>query len=154
MQKFAFFLSLVWTAVATSVSWAGPMGIGSTQSLAFGSFVAGSGGTVTVAANPPGRSSSGAVLLLPSGSWSAATFSVTGDAAATYAITLPGDGIVALTSGANTMGVNAFSSSPALTGQLSAGGSQTLRVGATLSVGNNQASGSYSGSFAVTVNYN
>jgi hypothetical protein len=46
-----------------------------------------------------------------------------------------------------------FSSSPSV-GQLSAGGTQTLAVGATLTVGSSQATGSYSGSFDVTVNYN
>ena len=156
IRKCALLLAtLAWAAVTVSVSRAGPMGIGpATQSLAFGSFVAGSGGTISVAANPPGRSSGGGVLLLPSGNWSSASFSVTGDPAATYAITLPADGTVALTSGSNTMAVNGFTSSPASTGQLGAGGSQTLRVGATLSVANNQASGSYSASFVVMVEYN
>ena len=155
MQKFTFFLSgLAWVAIAP-VSWAGPIEIGSAiQSLAFGSFAAGSGGTITLAPNPPGRTSSGSVVLLLSGSWSAASFSVSGDTGATYAITLPANGIVTLTSGANTMAVNNFTSSPASTGQLGAGGSQALKVGATLSVGSNQASGSYSGSFVVSVDYN
>jgi hypothetical protein len=153
--KFALLLSALAWAAAAPVSWAAPLAIGgSTQSLAFGSFVAVSGGSVTITANPPGRGSSGTVVLLPSGTWSAASFSVTGDPSATYAITLPANGAVALTSGANTMAVNAFTSSPASTGQLGAGGSQTLGVGATLSVGNNQAAGSYSGSFVVTVEYN
>ena len=155
-RKFALLLSaLAWAAATASVSRAGPVGIGpATQSLGFGSFVAGSGGTISVAVNPPGRSSVGGVLLLPSGSWSGASFSVTGDPAAAYAVTLPVDGTVALTSGPNTMLVNGFISSPAATGQLGAGGSQTLRIGATLSVGNNQTSGSYSGSFSVMVEYN
>lgn len=131
------------------------MGIGSAiQSLAFGSFVAGTGGAIIVAANPAARASNGGVVLLPSGSWSAASFSVAGDTGASYTITLPSNGSVTLTSGPNTMAVNSFTSSPASTGQLSAGGSQTVTVGATLSVGNNQASGSYSGSFAVSVDYN
>ncbi len=34
------------------------------------------------------------------------------------------------------------------------GGSDTFNVGATLNVGATQASGTYSGTFAVTVNYN
>ena len=151
-------LSLLFTlacAVTAPVIWAGPMGIGnSTQPLAFGSIVAASAGSVTVAVNPSGRTASGGVVLLPSGTWSAASFTVTGDPSATYAITLPANDLVALTSGANSMAVNNFTSSPGSTGQLGGGGSQTLMVGATLSVANNQATGSYSGSFTVTVNYN
>lgn len=154
MQKFCRLFTLVCAATASG-SWAGPIAISnSTQALAYGSFVAGSGGSVTVAVNPVGRSASGGVILVPSGIWSAASFSVTGDSSLTYAITLPGNGVVSLTSGSNTMAVNNFTSNPASTGQLSVGGSQTLMVGATLSVGSNQASGSYSGSFNVTVTYN
>lgn len=149
MQTFSFLLTLAY--FATSASWAGPIGIGSsTQTLSYGSLVAGSGGSVIVSSL--GRSASGGVILLPSGSWSVALFNVTGDPGLTYATTLPGNGVVFLTSGSNTMAVNNFTSNP--TGQLSAGGSQTLMVGATLSVGSNQASGSYNGSFNVIIDYN
>lgn len=151
MQKSSLLFTL---ACAVSVSWAGPIAIGSsTQPLAFGSLVAGSGGSVTVSPASV-RSASGGVVLVPSGPGAAAQFSVTGDPNATYAISLPGNGVVSLTSGSNTMAVNNFTSSPNLTGALSVGGSQTLMVGATLSVGSNQAPGSYSGTFDVTVNYN
>lgn len=139
--------------MAASVSWAAAIAIVNTQALAFGKFVAGSGGSVTV--SPGGvRSASGGVVLVPSGAGTAAQFAVSGDANLTYAISLPGNGVVSLTSGSNSMALNNFTSSPNLTGALSVGGSQTLAVGATLSVGSNQASGSYSGTFDVTVNYN
>lgn len=151
MQKCGLLFAL---ACAVSLSWAGPVAIGSsTQPLAFGSLVAGSGGNVTVSPASV-RSASGGVVLVPSGPGAAAQFSVTGDPSATYAISLPANGVVSLTSGANSIAVNTFTSSPNLTGTLSIGGSQTLYVGATLDVGSNQPSGSYSGSFSVTVNYN
>lgn len=134
------------------VNWA--QTVTAAQALSFGSFSAANvAGTVTVTA-AGARSSGGGVILVPSGSGAAASFSVTGSPGATYAITLPVNGVVFLSSGSNTMGVNNFTSNPASTGQLSGGGSQTLMVGATLSVGANQASGSYSGTFNVTVNYN
>ncbi len=44
---------------------------------------------------------------------------------------------------------DAAGASPALVG-----GSDTFNVGATLSVSNTQAAGTYSGTFTVTVNYN
>lgn len=143
--------------MAASVSWAAAIAIVNTQALAFGKFVAGSGGSVTV--SPGGvRSASGGVVLVPSGPGAAAQFSVTGDPSVIYSITLPANGVVSLTSGGNSMALNNFTSTPSAstpsTGLLSAGGSQTLSVGATLSVGSNQASGSYSGTFDVTVNYN
>lgn len=146
-------VALACALTAASVSWAAAIALGNTQGLAFGKFVAGSGGTVTVDAGGL-RSESGGVILVPSGAGAAAQFSVTGDPGATYAISLPGNGVVSLTSGASSMAVNNFTSSPGLTGTLGGGGSQTLSVGATLSVGGNQASGSYSGAFDVIVNYN
>lgn len=135
------------------VAWAADMAISGTQALAFGKFAAGSGGSVTVSPGG-GRSASGDVVLVPSDAGTAASFSVTGDASASYAISLPANGMVVLASGAHTMAVNNFASSPSLTGTLGAGGGQTMRVGATLSVTSSQPPGSYSGAFDVTVNYN
>lgn len=146
-------VALACTLMAASVSWAAAIAISNTQALAFGKFVAGAGGSVTV--SPGGvRSASGGVVLVPSGAGTAAQFAVSGDANVTYAISLPADGTVSLASGTNSMAVNTFTSSPSPTGTLSAGGAHTLSVGATLSVGSSQAIGSYSGTFDVTVNYN
>ena len=123
------------------------------QPLSFGSFAAGTGGTVSISA-AGARSKSSGVTLVSSASGAAASFNVSGNANAGYSITLPINGVVSLTNGANSMPVDNFTSSPASSGQLSAGGTQSLAVGATLSVGNAQASGSYSGTFNVTVEYN
>jgi spore coat protein U-like protein len=51
------------------------------------------------------------------------------------------------------MTVDNFSSTPNGTGTLTAG-TQNITVGGTLNVGAAQASGSYTGTFSVTVNYN
>jgi len=128
--------------------------IGANASLAFGTFIAGSGGTVAIAPSG-GRAASGGVFLVGQGAGaSAAQFTVLGTPNATYAITLPGNNVVVLTdANSNTMSVNSFLSTPGPAGTLSAGGSQTIRVGATLVVGGNQPPGIYSGSFSVTVNY-
>jgi hypothetical protein len=89
------------------------------------------------------------------GNPAAAAFAVTGEAGMTYAITLPADGAVSITDGAShTMVVNGFVSNPGTTGTLSGAGTDTLKVGATLVVGNNQVPGTYTGSFGVTVAYN
>lgn len=151
MQKLSRLFTLVFATTVASAGWAQSLLAG--QALAFGSFAAGTGGTVTISA-AGARSFGGGVTLVSSGSGAAASFGVSGNANATYAITLPANGVVSLTSGPNSMAVNNFTSNPAPTGLLSVGGSQTLMVGATLSVGSNQAIGSYSGSFNVTVVYN
>lgn len=136
-----------------SASCGAEIAVSNTQALAFGNFVAGFGGAVTV--SPQGvRSASGGVILLASGSGAPAQFTVSGDPNFTYAVTLPADGMVWLSSGVNTMGVNAFLSSPNQVGLLDPGGTQAVSVGATLSVGSNQPTGAYSGSFQVIVEYN
>ena len=129
--------------------------IANTGSLSFGSFVAGTGGTIAVAASGE-RSKTGAVILVPQGGGgTAAQFTVSGTAAATYAITLPSNDTVSLSDGnSHSMAINWFVSYPSATGILSGGGTQMLRVGATLTVDNAQAPGSYAGSFSVIVNYN
>jgi hypothetical protein len=130
-----------------------PIAISNTQDLAFGKFAVGSGGTVTISATGV-RSAGGGVILVTSSAGAAARFTVSGEPNLTYAISLPADGAVVLASGAHTMALNTFSSSPSGIGQLSAGGTQTISVAATLTVGGNQATGSYTGAFDVTVNYN
>jgi hypothetical protein len=126
----------------------------STRALAFGRFLAGTGGSIIVAPNGA-RSSTGGVVLLTSTATSASfTNSDNGAkfANATVGITLPTDGSVVLSSGANQMTLKSFTSSPSGTGVMS-GGSLTILVGATLTVGANQVKGNYSGSFPVTINY-
>lgn len=144
-------------ALATLVAshgWAQGIAIQNTRGLSFGSFVAGSGGSVAV--SPSGlRSAGGDVLLIRSGEGLAAEFTVTGDAEATYTIQLPGDDFVTLTGPGSDMVINDFTSAPSgADGQLSTGGSQTLTVGGTLDVGNAQTPGDYAGTFSVIVNYN
>jgi hypothetical protein len=110
--------------------------------------------------------SAGTVLLTPAGARSAtggaslgalspvgsATFTVTGAASATYAISLPAT--ITLSSPGGTLTVSPVTSTPSLTGLLSATGQQTLAVGGTLNVAANQADGDYAGLFNVTVAYN
>jgi hypothetical protein len=112
-------------------------------------------GTVVLppSATPTRTVTGGVTLPATAGTVTAAAFTVTGEDAYTYSISLPGS--VTITSGSNSMTVNAFTSSPSPTGLLT-GGEQTLYVGATLNVAAAQASGTYVSStpFNVTVNYN
>lgn len=146
-------LALLCTVVAPACWAENSIAIVSSQALAFGSFAAGSGGSVIVSASGA-RSQGGAVVLLSADAGAAALFNVSGDPNLTYAITLPADGVAGLSNGGHSMALTAFSSSPASTGMLSAGGSQTLSIGATLGVAGHQAPGDYSGSFNVSIDYN
>jgi hypothetical protein len=131
-----------------------PIAIAQVADLNFGNIVAGIGaGNVTVGTDGI-RTSIGDVILPTAtpGTVNAAEFTVTGLAAATYAITLPGSIDISETGG-ETMTVTDFTSDPSGTGTLT-GGTQTLSVGATLNVKANQAAGNYTGTFNVTVAYN
>ena len=129
-----------------------PISIAKTADLNFGDVVS-SGVAGTVAVDVAGaRTSAGGASLGNGTGVTAAAFTVSGQGSATYAITLPASAVI--TSGPNNMTVNGFVSNPAGTGTLSAGGSQALAVGGTLQVGVAQATGSYTGTFSVTVAYN
>jgi len=142
------------TSTATIVNG---IAISPTQDLAFGKISAGTGGSVSISV-AGARSSSGGVVLVNTGSvQTQGQFSVTGLASATYTIALPADSTVTLSDGAShTMAVNSFLSDPAAgaNGQLSAGGSQTINVGATLTVSSGQTAGTYTGTYPVIVEYN
>lgn len=145
------------SASATIIS---PIAITKTSDLVFGNLAVGAvGGNVAIStADVVTISGAGTTVAQPAGntgSPAAAVFGVTGEASLTYAITLPTDGSVSISDGAsNTMQVNGFVSNPGTTGTLSGAGTDTLKVGATLVVGNNQVPGTYTGTFSVTVAYN
>lgn len=122
--------------------------------LRFGKFAAGTGGTVVMGTDGS-RMQTGAVVLSALDAGGAASFSVSGASDATYAITLPSSAtLTGPGSPAATMSVDTFTSNPSGTGTLSASGTQTLLVGGTLTVVSDQAVGSYTGTFTVSVEYN
>jgi len=85
------------------------------------------------------------------------TFLVSGSVGATYVITLPSAAVVLTNGGAlgGTMEVTSFVSDPDGTGTLDAStGTQTINVGATLTVAAGQNPGLYQGTYQVTVAYN
>jgi hypothetical protein len=85
-----------------------------------------------------------------------ASFTVSGQPNTAYTITLPASATMATGAGGvnQTIAVSAFTSFPANTGTIGAGGSQLLLVGATrAAIGAAQVAGAYSGSFTVQVAY-
>jgi len=142
------------TATATIVT---PISITKTVDMNFGNISVdpATGGT-TILTPAGSRSSTGGVTLpVTTGTVAAASFDVAGEPAYTYAITLPA-GALTISSGANSMLVSAFTSTPSSTGTLDVSGAQTVTVGATLNVAAGQGSGVYTSvaPFDVTVNYN
>lgn len=132
------------TAVAplTLVHWTG------TQ-LNFGRFAVGSAGTVTVNAASGAASATGGAAFVTGSAPAMDYFIATGDPNRLISITT-GSGTV--NSGIRSM---TFTTTPMLAaGYLPSTGSGYFTVGGTLNVGANQAAGSYTGSYVVSVAYN
>jgi hypothetical protein len=122
--------------------------------LDFGDVVAGATAGTVVMSNAGALSATGGTTLGNAGTAAAASFTVNGDGSSTYAITLPSVAITLSDGATNEMTVDTFTSNPGATSTLDGGGSDTIAVGAILNVGASQVSGSYAGTFDVTVAYN
>jgi len=146
------------TASATiSATIVRPIGITKTTDMSFGNIAPGTA-SGKVILNPAGIRSVTTGITLPSesGTVTAAAFQVTGEGAYTYTITLPtADYTITRVSGSETMLISNFTSTPTETGTLISG-TQTILVGATLTIGTAQPIGEYTNEsgFNITVNYN
>jgi hypothetical protein len=144
------------TTAASSARVITPITITQTVDMNFGNLVATAAGGSIVLPTTGERSGDAAILLgTQNGTVTAAQFTVTGEADYTYAITLPSAFNVSNEDLSATMEIGAFVSSPDGTGTLTSG-TETLKVGATITLGTNQASGVYTNAsdLAVTVYYN
>lgn len=140
----------------TSATVVTPITIVDAQNLNFGSFSAGTGGTVVLTTGGVGSKTGDVVLT--GGTRAAARFTVSGQADASFSIGVA-DNNLTHTDTVTTMALvtthdldGASQNSPA-SGTLTLG-TQTLYVGGTLTVGNAQTVGVYSGTITATVNYN
>jgi hypothetical protein len=142
------------SAFATIVA---PIGISHSGSdLQFGTIIKGIG-TVTLATTDVRTFSNAALNPGDQGvSPAAAVFTISGEGSYTYSITFT-NATEILTNGTNDMEASSFvalsSDGEGLTGTLSAG-TDTVKVGATLTLDNDETAGEYVGSFEVTVAYN
>lgn len=134
-----------------------PLKITAGTSLRFGQFAnATTGGTLTI--DPTGAVSTaggmvGANTFTQTGTGRGnATFSVTGNPNAAFGVTVSTN--VQLANGANRMSVTGFTGNVVgSAAALDTTGNFTLNVGATLNVAANQAVGTYSGTYVLTVVY-
>lgn len=145
------------TATATaSATITQPITITKDVDMNFGNVTvqAATGGTVVLAPDGTRTRTLGVTLPATTGTVTAAQFTVTGVAGWGYNITLPTS--VTLNKGAFTMTANTFTSNPTGSGGVLTGGTEVVRVGATLNVAAGQDPGLYVSStgFDVTVNYN
>lgn len=147
-------------AVTASARIITPLTITPTGTLNFGRIANSlAGGTVVLSpANVP--TTTGVTLV--AGETSVPTFTVNGEGAATFSVTMPTS--VTLNAGEDSMTLDDFQNNvgtdPAnaavgtLSGSDGGAGTKAFQVGATLNVGGNQKPAVYSGTFTVTVAYN
>ncbi|MBU6268418.1 MAG: DUF4402 domain-containing protein [Sphingomonadales bacterium] len=117
--------------------------------LSFGKFTAGTlGGTVVVSAAGAGSVTSD-VAFVPGSAVTADSFTVTGDANRSVSVAATGSSV---SNGAQVVTFTATPSASAVT--LGATGTAAIKVGGTLTVPGNLATGTYSGTYSVTITYN
>ena len=149
-------------SAVTSANILKVISIDKTDDLKFGNIIGTSaGGTVTI--SPAGGRSSSAPDLISAnamaGTFSAASFDVTGDNNATYSVVVTNPTFNVTNTNGQTMSVGSIltnlGESPT-TGALDGSGNQTITVGATLTVAENQEPGLYQNENAleITVAYN
>lgn len=146
------------TATATSNAAAviiAPLSITNTAGLHFGTIMrSATAGTVTIATDGTRSSLGGVTLSALAPAHSAAAFNVEGESGRTVTITLPASTTI-VNAATDDMIVDAFVSNPDDANPVTLTGAATvLQVGATLNVDANQPSGTYTGTFNVSVNYN
>jgi hypothetical protein len=143
---------------SSSATIVAPIGITKSVDMNFGNVSTNSaGGTVVLTAGGSTSITGGVTLPADTGTVTAATFNVTGEANYTYTIALS-VGAITLKDGSGTpneMTVDTFVSNPDATGALTSG-AQIINMGATLNVAGGQVAGVYTngGDLTVTVNYN
>lgn len=135
--------------VAVNAKIINPVSITGTAPLNFGTIVAGTAGTVIVAAADGARS--GTATIIPGSTTQAASFTVTGEANTPFNITFSNTGFpTGVTLGSmTTSGCGDVVSGAAI----ASGTSCTLKVGGTLSVTTAAAAGLVAGTLTTTVLY-
>ncbi|MBJ6798959.1 DUF4402 domain-containing protein [Geomonas propionica] len=145
-------------ATPTSAIVVMPITITKDADLSFGKFMSGSSGGSVAVDKDNKQTVGGGVTTTAAfgGTATAAAFQISGEQGGTYAVTLPAT--VTLTDGGtNTMTAGSFTTT--INGALGSTGTfgpaaDILKIGATLTVAASQASGNYTGSFNVDVDYN
>lgn len=138
------------TASATILT---PIAIANSVPLNFGTIGAvATASTVILAADDSRTTTGGATLFTVGAPAKAGVFGITGTPNATFAITLPST--VSITGLGTPMNITNWVSDLGATNTIQNDGTKPLVVSATLNVGASQAAGTYTGSYAVTVNYN
>jgi hypothetical protein len=134
-----------------------PIAISNPTSLVFGTVVrprTGSG-SVVINASTAARTVSGGVAALSTPAPSRASFTVTGEGGQAFSVSMPSTLIMTTTGASLTVALTTSAGpSQVLSSAVGSAGTYSFGVGGSLPVTSTTRTGSFKGSFAVTVNYN
>jgi hypothetical protein len=132
-----------------------PITLTQNTSLAFGTVVKpnSGNGNVTIDKATGARTSDGGVAVIGSG-FSRATYTVSGEGAQAFTITVPGSMTMAGQGNITVTLTATASGSTVLSSTLGQPGTLDFGIGGTFPIGNGTNSGVYTGTFPVTVAYN
>jgi hypothetical protein len=144
----------------SSIAVLQPIALTKVSDLSFGTVVrpTSGSGNVLVNATTGVRTTTGGVAILTSGpvaSVSRAAFTIAGEGGQNFVITVPANFNMTM-AGQNPMTVTLTSTmtSGTLSNTLGTAGASSFGVGGQVTIANNTPSGSYTGSFTITVAYN
>lgn len=148
-------------ATSANATIVAPITITTGSAMSFGQVVVGASVGTVVLPHTGNRTRTGGATFssVGAGSPAASSFTVTGETGYTYLVTLPSSAITlsgtsgAALTGPATMTADTFTKS-IVTGDLAGDGTETFTVGATLNVAGSQATGAYTGTYTVQVDYN
>jgi len=146
-------------STTASVKIVQPITLTKNSDLAFGTVVKPTTGsntvTVSTSSDTPALTGAGDAALAAS-TTSRADFTVGGEGAQTFSITVPASVTMTRSGGSETLAVTLTksASSGSLSGSMGSAGSATFDVGGAFTVSSSTTSGAYSGSFNTTVAYN
>ena len=124
--------------------------------LSFGTIVKPTAGTATVAVDASGGRTVTGTAATNGGTVNAANFTVSGEGASVFSLTMPSTFTMTNTGGDSLVvsTVNGLGATGTLSGSLGGGGSVTFGVGGSFNLTTATNSGAYTGNFTITTAYN
>ena len=139
------------TTASASATIIAPLSVAEDVALNFGDISPDGTDPTTVTISTAGVASSADGAGIAGGAPAAGQFTVTGFGALAITVSFTGGSLTCGACGGAAMAVSGFTNNMAAN---LTGGTEQFEVGADLAVGANQAAGTYSGNYTVTVNYN
>lgn len=129
--------------------------ISKTSDLQFGTVgLPKTSGTVTLDPNTGARTITGGGASYPTPAWTPAAFTIAGEGGQAFSVSVPSTIQLTGRTNLNVSTATNLSGTPVLSNSLGSAGTFVLKIGGSFPIANGSLTGTYSGAFTVTVNYN